>query len=196
MVASQVMNETSARHNDDLLIELTLGGDRDAFGQLVRKYQDRLFNGMVQILRNEAEAEDTVQEAFILALTRLNTFRGKSGFFTWLYRIAYNVAVTRIRRRKPAVSIENPSEDFQLQLPDDQLMPDAGLLQRERASQLMQALDRLSEEHRSILVLREMEEMDYAEIAQVLDLPIGTVRSRLHRARLQLKELLESMLEG
>ena len=92
------MNRQSARQQDDQLIARTLEGDREAFGDLVRKYQDRLYNGMVQILRHEAEAEDTVQEAFILALTKLSSFRGKSGFYTWLFRIAYNTAITRIRK--------------------------------------------------------------------------------------------------
>ena len=190
------MNEKLTNYSDDQLIEWTLDGQRDAFGAIVRKYQNRLYNGMVQILRNETEAEDTVQEAFILALTKLNTFKGKSQFFTWLYRIAYNVAVTRMRRRKPTVSIENQEAESKLQLPDcDQPMPDSSLLKAEEANQLMIALARISEEHRHILVLREMEEMDYSAISEVLDLPIGTVRSRLHRARLQLKEVLESMME-
>lgn len=190
------MNEISAKQVDDQLIELTLAGDREAFGGLVRRYQDRLYNGMVQILRNETEAEDTVQEAFILALTKLHTFQGRSGFFTWLFRIAYNVAVTRMRQRKPTVSISGTVSDFELSLPATEPMPDAGILQRERAEQLMQALDQISAEHRAILVLREMDGMDYSAIAEILDLPIGTVRSRLHRARLQLKELLETMFEG
>ena len=189
------MNENSAKQCDDHGIALTLEGDRDAFGSLVRKYQDRLYNGMVQIMRNESEAEDAVQEAFILALTKLHTFQGKSGFFTWLYRIAYNVAISRLRRRKPTISLENQATETQLQLPGDQPMPDEGMMRRERASQLMQALESMSEEHRAILVLREMEELDYSAMSEVLNLPIGTVRSRLHRARLQLKELLESQFE-
>ena len=189
------MNKGSARQDDDRLIRMTLGGDRDAFGELVRKYQDRLYNGIVQMLRNESEAEDTVQEAFILALTKLNTFRGKSGFYTWLYRIAYNVAVSRIRKRKPTVSMDNAAAEVQLQLPSGQQSPDARILEDERARQLHAALGRLSEEHRIIVVLREMDEMDYSAISEVLDLPVGTVRSRLHRARLQLKEILEATLD-
>lgn len=181
--------------SDEQLIALTLNGQRESFGELVRKYQNRLYNGMVHILRNETEAEDTVQEAFILALTKLSTFKGNSQFFTWLYRIAYNVAVTKMRRRKPTVSIENQEVDLKLQLPDGQPAPDAGLIDSERAQLLMTALERVSEEHRAILVLREMEEMDYSAISEILDLPIGTVRSRLHRARLQLKEILETLID-
>ncbi len=190
------MNEISAKQVDDQLIELTLAGDREAFGGLVRRYQDRLHNGMVQILRNETEAEDTVQEAFILALTKLNSFQGRSGFFTWLYRIAYNVAVTRMRQRKPTISISWPAPGFELPLTAREPMPDAEILQREQAAQLMQALGQISDGHRAILVLREMDGMDYSAIAEILDLPIGTVRSRLHRARMQLKQLLESMFES
>ena len=190
------MNEKLATLSDDQLIERTLGGQQNAFGALVRKYQNRLYNGMVQMLRNETEAEDTVQEAFILALTKLHTFKGNSQFYTWLYRIAYNVAVTRMRRRKPTVSIENQEAESKLQIPDDdQPMPESSMVKAEEARQLMMALDRISEEHRHILVLREMDEMDYSAISEVLDLPIGTVRSRLHRARLQLKEVLEGMME-
>lgn len=189
------MNENLGRHHDDELIELTLNGQREAFGLLVRKYQDRLYNGMVQILRSGPEAEDTIQEAFILALTKLHTFKGKSNFFTWLYRISYNVAMTRLRRRKPTVSIDSAVADVQLDFPDDQPLADDRLVKQERAKQLMEALDKMSEEHRAILVLREMEEMDYSEISEVLEMPIGTVRSRLHRARIQLRELLETMME-
>ena len=189
------MNQSANRQQDDQLITRTLEGDREAFGDLVRKYQDRLYNGMVQVLRNEAEAEDTVQEAFILALTKLDSFRGKSGFYTWLFRIAYNTAISRIRKRKPTTSLENQATQTELQLPSNQPGPDAGLVERERAEVLMQALEQVSDEHRQILILREMEEMDYSAISDVLELPVGTVRSRLHRARLQLKEILESKLE-
>ena len=190
------MNKTSATQNDQQLIQATLGGNREAFGQLIRKYQDRLFNGMVQLVRNEFEAEDVVQEAFILAFTKLSSFQGNSAFFTWLYRISYNVAITRMRRKKTStVSLTGPENQTQLQLPSDDPGPDAGIQKREQAAQLMDALGRLSEEHRAILVLREMEGMDYEAISEILDLPIGTVRSRLHRARSQLKHQLELLID-
>ena len=190
------MNGQSARQHDDQLISRTLAGEREAFGDLVRQYQDRLYNGVVKILRNEAEAEDTVQEAFILALTKLNTFQGKSGFYTWLFRIAYNAAITRIRKRKPTMSLDGLANESQMQLPSDQPPPEAEMVRLERAERLMSALGQMSEEHRSILVLREMEEMDYSAISEVLELPVGTVRSRLHRARLQLKDILEKEMES
>lgn len=189
------MSDNLDQLSDDELIELTLNGQREAFGQLVRKYQNRLYNGMVQILRSGPEAEDAVQEAFILALTKLRTFRGKSSFFTWLYRISYNVAMTRLRRRKPVVSMQSAVADLELDFPDEQPDPEDRLVKQERAKQLMEALDKMSEEHRAILVLREMEDMDYSEISEILELPIGTVRSRLHRARIQLRDLLEGVVD-
>lgn len=183
-----------ANQDDQQLIRLTLDGQPEAFGHLIRRYQDRLFNGMVHILRSDSEAEDVVQDAFVLAFTKLESFKGNSAFFTWLYRIGYNVAITRIRRRRSTVSIEGKDETGRLDFPDNGPSPADRLEQHEQAAQLMRAMDRLSEEHRSILVLREMEELDYDAIAEILDLPIGTVRSRLHRARTQLREQLEMIM--
>jgi len=190
---SEHMNQSSANQDDQRLIALTLEGQQEAFGHLIRKYQDRLYNGMVHILRDQTEAEDVVQDAFILAMTRLSSFKGNSQFFTWLYRIAYNAAVTRLRRRRPTVSLQGDDSCLQLSLPDEGPSPEERLSREESANQLMMALGRLTEEHRSILVLREMDELDYDAISEILDLPIGTVRSRLHRARSQLKQQLETI---
>ncbi len=181
-----------ASNEDQLLIQRTLDGDGEAFGGLVQKYQHRLFNGMVQILRSEPEAEDIVQDTFVLAYTKLATFQGHSAFFTWLYRIGYNLAVTRIRRHKVTMSLDTQRESGQ-DFAGDESAPSERMEQLEQAALLMQALDQLSSEHRTILVLREMEEMDYESLSEILDLPIGTVRSRLHRAREQLRELLAAV---
>ncbi|MEL7498630.1 MAG: sigma-70 family RNA polymerase sigma factor [Planctomycetota bacterium] len=180
---------------DSELIRQTLDGDKSAFGVLIRRYQNRLFNSMVHILRSETDAEDAVQDAFVLAFTKLSTFKGKSQLFTWLYRIAYNVAVTRMRQRKPVVSLDGKPDQSRMDFPDPGPAPDDRMHRGEQVSELNRALDRLSEEHRSILILREMDELDYDAISEILDLPIGTVRSRLHRARHQLREILEGMLD-
>lgn len=189
------MNNPRAKHEDREWICRTIDGDTESFGFLVQKYQDRLYNGMVQILRNESEAEDVVQDAFVLAFSKLDSFQGKSAFFTWLYRIAYNVAITRLRRRKRGVSLDGDEAKVRLDFPDGAPSPNHSIERQEEAIQLYEALDRLSSEHRSILVLREMEELDYDAIAEILDLPVGTVRSRLHRARIRLRELLEKVME-
>jgi RNA polymerase sigma-70 factor (ECF subfamily) len=189
------MNKSSVPQEDQVLIDQTLDGNTAAFGGLVRKYQNRLYNGMVNMLRNEAEAEDVVQDAFILALTKLSSFHGNSAFFTWLYRIAYNVAVSRIRRRKPTVSLNMGSDDSRpMEFEGDAPAPDERIRRIEDVEQLHQALDNLSDEHRDVLVLREMQELDYEAISEILDLPIGTVRSRIHRARSQLKHQLEILM--
>jgi RNA polymerase sigma-70 factor (ECF subfamily) len=190
----KAMNNPRAKHEDREWICQTIDGDTESFGFLVRKYQDRLYNGMVQILRNESEAEDVVQDAFVLAFSKLDSFQGKSAFFTWLYRIAYNVAITRLRRRKRGVSLDGDDSRVRLDFPDSGPLPNDSIEKREEAIQLYDALDRLSSEHRSILVLREMEELDYDAIAEILELPVGTVRSRLHRARIRLRELLEKVM--
>jgi len=188
------MNNPTVFQDDQDLIRRTLDGEKESFGRLISKYQDRLFNSMVQILRNEVEAEDVVQDAFVLAFTKLRSFQGNSAFFTWLYRIAYNVAITRLRRRRPTVPLDGTDETSRLEFPDSGPSPDDRIQKQEQAIQINQALDRLSHEHRAILILREMDELDYDAISEILDLPIGTVRSRLHRARSRLRENLEALM--
>ena len=188
------MNNPSHRQDDALLIRQTLEGQNDAFGELIDRYQDRLFNSMAHILRSDTDAEDVVQDAFVLAFTKLASFKGNSQFFTWLYRIAYNVAITRMRRKKPTVSLDGKPDQARLDFADQGPGPEARLDQHEQSQQLHQALLRLSLEHRSILILRELDQLEYEAISEVLDLPIGTVRSRLHRARQHLKEHLEAMM--
>ena len=170
-----------------------MDGDAEAFGNLVRKYQDRLFNSMVHQLRNESVAEDVVQEAFLAAFNRLETFQGKSSFYTWLYRIAFNAAITIERRRRPNVSLDAQFEQHSLDVPDTMERPSDNVSRSENVKYFYLALDRLTNEHRAILVLREIDDLSYEEIAETLEMPIGTVRSRLHRARMQLKSELETL---
>ena len=184
------MNQSGNNLTDQQLITQTLDGQTAAFGILVRKYQDRLFNSMVHLLRNPSDAEDVVQDAFLQALRKLDTFQGNSQFYTWLFRIARNTAISKLRRKKPTVSLESTDSQQRLDFPDDGPTPSTEMERRERQTGLMRAMDQLSGEHREILILREMEEQNYETISEILDLPVGTVRSRLHRARSQLKEML------
>ena len=184
-------NDRRPKLNDSELIQRARDGDSAALGELVRRYQDRLYNSMCKLLRDATEAEDVVQETWVLTVRKLHTFQGKSKFYTWLYRIARNVSATRRRRKRNVGSIDRAADEAPLQLPSNDPAPDERMRRSERVQQLYQALDRLSDEHREILVLREIDGLDYEEIAEVLGLPIGTVRSRLHRARGQLKEQLE-----
>jgi RNA polymerase sigma-70 factor (ECF subfamily) len=137
------------------------------------------------------EAEDVAQEAFVQAFLKLSSFKGQSHFYTWLFRIARNQAVSRFRRTRKTSSIDGSESPVALLA--NEASPDQRMLQNEAVSQVQLALSRLSEEHRAILVLRELEDMDYDAIAEALELPVGTVRSRLHRARMQLKSELEAL---
>jgi RNA polymerase sigma-70 factor (ECF subfamily) len=174
-----------------------LAGDLQAFGQIIRKYQDRLINPVLQILRNQADAEDVVQTTFVLALTRLDSYRGDSSLLTWLYRIAVNAAKDAVRRRgRTMASLDHDGYTLGSvadALSDPQEGPERPLERQEEIQMVHQALERLPTDQRTVLVLREMEELDYQQIAQILDIPVGTVRSRLHRARLQLKQELEQL---
>ena len=178
---------------DRELIDATLRGDSAAFGALVRRYQDRLLSAVVHVSGSRDEAEDVVQEAFVQAYLKLTSFAGASSLYTWLYRIAFNTAISRRRKRRGGME---QARDLGGSEPTDETEPaEDRLLRKERAAVVQRALAQLPDEFRTVLVLREMEGCDYDTIAQILDLPIGTVRSRLHRARLQLKIELTAVLE-
>ncbi len=176
------------------LIREALEGVSQSYGILVERYQDRLFNAMLHITGSHDEAEDVVQDSFVQAYLKLSSFQGNSQFFTWLYRIAFNNALSRRRRRRGEMSIDQSREITGSDPQDDQESPDEPLLREERVSMVTTALEQLSDEHRTILVMREMQELAYEDIAEILDINIGTVRSRLSRARNQLKIQLEQLL--
>jgi RNA polymerase sigma-70 factor, ECF subfamily len=178
--------------DDRRLIAECLAGRTAAFGMLVRRYQDRLFNGVVRVVDNSEDAADVVQDAFLNAYQSLNSFKGDSEFFTWLYRIAFNAAISLRRKRKAIVSIDGSADEKSVEPADNSeySQPGSALERSEEDGQLLAALGKLSSEHRVVLVLKDLEGQKYEEIAEVLDVPIGTVRSRLHRARMELRDLL------
>jgi len=181
--------------NDDAqLIAEALSGKSAAFGQLVQKYQDRLYNTMVHVVGHADDALDIVQEAMVQAFLKLETFHQASAFYTWLYRIAFNVAASQRRRRRPTSSVEQAQETRGEEPADSQAGPAEQLEQAERCRQVRRAIAALDDEQRTVLVLREIDGCCYEEIAEVLGVPIGTVRSRLHRARLQLRDHLKEVL--
>jgi RNA polymerase sigma-70 factor (ECF subfamily) len=180
--------------DDAQLIHETLAGKPAAFGQLVRKYQDRLYNTLVRVVGSPEDALDIVQEAFVQAFLKLETFKRQSAFYTWLYRIAFNVAATHRRRKKPTLSVEQARESSGTEPIDPGPGPGDRAETDERCRQVQQAIASLPDEHRAVLVLREIDGCCYEAIAEILDVPIGTVRSRLHRARLQLREELKAVL--
>ena len=190
----RVSNHEPAVNDDTRLIDETLAGHSAAFGELVKKYQDRLYNTVVHVAGGAEDARDVVQDAFVQAFVKLDTFQGSSAFYTWLYRIAFNMAASHRRRRRPVLSIDRVRETSGTEPVDDTEGPNQRVERNERHRQVRQALGRLSNEHRAVLVLREIDGCCYETIAGILELPIGTVRSRLHRARLQLREELKEVL--
>lgn len=181
-------------NDESKLIHSALAGQTEAFGELVRRYQDRLYSAVVHILGNRSEAEDVVQDAFIQAYVKLDTFKHNSKFYTWLYRIAFNVSISRRRRRRVELSVDEGREATGIEPVDHGASPSAPLEEKERRDQLHEAMLRLTDEHRQIIVLRHMEDFSYEEIAEVLEISVGTVRSRLHRARASLLEHLREIM--
>jgi RNA polymerase sigma-70 factor, ECF subfamily len=181
--------------SEDLeLIGEVLKGQTMVFGKLVQKYQDRLFNSVAYMVGNAEDARDIVQEALVQAYLNLSSFQGSSAFYTWLYRIAFNVAATQRRKKRPVISVERVREQAGLEPVDEHPGPAEQVELEERSRQVRQGMAQLSEEHRVVLVLREIDGCRYEDIAEILDLPIGTIRSRLHRARLELREELKSVM--
>ena len=184
--------------DDRALVERCQAGDLTAFEPLVEKYRQRVWRLAHNVLRDREEAWDVAQEAFIRAYQALPSFRGQSAFYTWLFRIVMNLAADRARQRAArgrAFGTERvPEEDWERVMTDQGLAPDSSAAQTEDRERIRQALDSLSEDHRTIIMLSDLEGLSYREIADVLDVPMGTVMSRLHNARKRLRDALGSFL--
>ncbi|MGL6226894.1 MAG: sigma-70 family RNA polymerase sigma factor [Thermoguttaceae bacterium] len=174
------------------MIQRSLAGDKAAYEQLVLKYQNRLLHAVFPVARNTEDALDVVQEAFVQAYVRLDSFRQNSQFYTWLYRIAFNIALGQRRKQRPHYSLQHPGLEMSEEpVDEDSRSPLEQLGMQEMSEILWDAIGDLEEEYQSVIVLREMEGHSYEEIALILELPIGTVRSRLHRARNLLRIVLQ-----
>ncbi len=165
-------------------------GDRAAFGELVRQHREGVVNVVYRMCGDMSMAEDAAQEAFIRAWRHLPGYRPRSAFRNWLYRIATNVALDALRRERETVDID----ELSLAAPEEG--PEVELIARERAERVRQAVLGLPPDSRAALVLREYEGLSYREMAEVLDIPVGTVMSRLNYARNRLRESLASDLEA
>ena len=191
----------SEREIDQQLVERAQRGDKRAFGLLADKYQRKLARLLARYIRDPAEVEDVTQEAFIKAYRALPAFRGDSAFYTWLYRIGINTAknwLVSVGRRAPTTT-EVEAEDAEGFEDGEQLRdintPESILLSREIADTVNATMDGLPEELRTAIQLREIEGMSYEEIAKIMDCPIGTVRSRIFRAREAIADKLRPLLE-
>jgi RNA polymerase sigma-70 factor (ECF subfamily) len=186
---------------DQLLVERVQRGERAAFDVLVRKYQHRIVKLVSRYVHDGAEAQDIAQEAFLKAWRALPRFRGDSAFYTWLYRIAINTAKNHLvaDRRRPEdqqVDLQDPEEFGIAARLRDEDTPEGLLLTAEIERTVEQAIQALPDELRTAIVLRELEGLSYEEIAQAMDCPVGTVRSRIFRAREAISAKVKPLLEN
>lgn len=208
VVVESPRRELSAQAEAELVLRAQ-AGQVEAFGQLVLAHQDRLYNVVYKLCSKPEVAEDLAQEAFLKAFEKLDKFRGGSRFYTWLFRIATNLALSYRRRlvrvkfhslqartgadKEPNASLADirTAELAKSRNPG----PEAVAIAREDALKVHQALDELDEEFRTVVILRDTEDMSYDEISEILEIPHGTVKSRLHRARKILKEKLSDLVK-
>jgi RNA polymerase sigma-70 factor (ECF subfamily) len=181
---------------DAELVRLAQGGETRAFDELVRRYQDKVYRLSYKILRHEDDAAEALQDALLSAYRGLKNFKAESTFSTWLYRVATNAALMKYRKRRDGhVSLERSQSDNEdaepLALPDWSAQPLDELLDTETREVMQEGIDRLPEELRVVFVLRDVEGLSNGEVSEVLDLSIPAVKSRLHRARLQLRNRLD-----
>ena len=181
------------RSQEQQLVSAARGGDLDAFEALVRLYEKRVFALAVRMCGSREDAAEASQEAFLAAWQGLAFFRGESSFSTWLYRLTSNACVDLLRREGRHRAAAGPSlddEEAGLDVPDQTLSPQDEAERRELRESIDRGLEALTPEHRQVLVLREMHQLSYDEIADVLSLDVGTVKSRISRARKQLRNFL------
>lgn len=185
------------RTSDASLIQESLEGDSAAFDQLVLRYQQRLVHSLEHSYGSREDALDIAQQAFVLAWRKLSTFRGDSSFYSWLYRIARNAAATRRRKKRvQSGSLEQLADTggFHPVDDNDSTAPGHRLEQSEDVAAVRTALQQLAEDFRAPLVMKEIDGFSYEEISQILNIPMGTVRSRLFRARQEMAERLTRLL--
>jgi RNA polymerase sigma-70 factor (ECF subfamily) len=188
--------------DDAVLLGRCRSGDMSAFGALVSKYQDRVFNALLRVCGNHDDAEELCQETFVKGLENLAAFRQDSGFYTWLFRIGMNLAISHRRRggRIRFQPLDAPGRDGQsppmrdLLADHRQVDPHEAAAVADATEKVLKAVQELDEEFRVAVVLRDVEGMNYQQIAQVLNLPVGTVKSRIYRARSTLSEKLRDLM--
>ncbi len=191
------------------LFRRAAAGDRTAFGQLVVLYQDRMYNAVLRLVGNRDEAAELTQEAFAKALANLDGFRGDAHPYTWLFRIAFNLTISRLRqaRRRRVFSLDGaagnnggrPADQASVltaRLNGTAADPADAVEGRERAEQVVAALGRVDPDHRAVLVMRDVDGLDYQQMADLLELPLGTLKSRLFRARIALRDELKTYMGG
>jgi len=184
------------REEEKVIIQKVIDGDRNAFDDLVIVNQKNVYNLALKMTRNEDDALDISQEAFIKAFRQLGNFRGDSRFSVWLYRLTYNLCIDFLRKKTGAITVplsyeENSGEVTSLEIPDLRNLPEDNAIRSELRRTIASSINELALKHREILVMREITGMSYDDIAKTLNVNSGTVKSRLARARLKLIDILK-----
>ncbi|MFX3636058.1 MAG: RNA polymerase sigma factor SigW [Candidatus Pristimantibacillus sp.] len=181
------------------LARLALKGDQRAFAELVTLYQDKLFHMAYRMLNNRQEAEDVVQEAFLRVHKNLERYDENLKFSTWIYRIATNLCIDRLRKRKPTYSLDAESSEHEgldgySMIPSDNRTPESEMLLSETQRIIHEAIESLPPKYKTVMMLRYIQELSLQEISDVLDMPVTTIKTRVHRGREFLRKKLEHKL--
>jgi RNA polymerase sigma-70 factor (ECF subfamily) len=176
-------------------IKQVLKGDKNAFGEIVEIYKDKVFQLAYRMLGNRHEAEDIAQEAFIRAYVNIQSYNINLKFSTWLYRIATNLCIDRIRKKKPDYYLDaevagTEGLNMYSQIPSNIPLPEADVESLELQATIQRAISKLPEKYRSVIVLKYIEELSLNEISEILEMPLGTVKTRIHRGREALRKQL------
>jgi RNA polymerase sigma-70 factor, ECF subfamily len=179
-------------------IKQTLKGDQNAFGEIVELYKDKVFQLSYRMLGNRHEAEDIAQEAFLRAYVNIHRFNIDLKFSTWLYRIATNLCIDRIRKKKPDYYLDaevagTDGLTMYSQIPSNASLPEDDVESLELQDSIQKEISKLPEKYRAVIVLKYIEELSLNEISEILDLPLGTVKTRIHRGREALRKQLRHM---
>jgi len=188
--------ESNLKSDNSELIKKAIEGDESSYSNLLENYRGAIYNLLFKMVRNKEETEDLVQEAFMKAFKALPSFNEEYAFSTWLYKIAINNCIDHMRKKKlKTYSINKPvqSNDGELdrEFPDTSMSPDKSILSEERSNIIESAIDELPANYKTAIIMRHSEEKSYEEISQILNIPLGTVKARIFRAREMLKKKLK-----
>ena len=181
--------------NELFLIKQAINGDVESFEQLISPYTKQLLNYIFRMLKNREDAEDALQDTYIKVYNSLKSFQGNSSFRTWLYKVATNVCLDHLRKQKNTANVSlnqtTPDGEYEFQISDDTYSPEVSAKRKAAFNALNTAMNKLEEDQRQAVSLRDIHGLSYDEIAQVTDTTIGTVKSRINRARQALRKFLE-----
>jgi RNA polymerase sigma-70 factor (ECF subfamily) len=183
--------------SDTQIIERTLGGEHDAFNLLVRRWERQIYGLALRMLGRDDEAKDATQETFLLAYRNLSKFRGEAKFSSWIYRIALNICNTKLRNRsREGISLEEQQEAVGFEVVDDTEDLSAGIQREQVARHVRRALQGLPAEMRQVIIMKEYEGLKFSEIADILGIPVSTVKTRMYTGLVELRKRLEHLREA